>query len=610
MQNTRPIDKLTDHDDLLEAFRTLRAEAEESLAPRWREIRRNWHFYYGKQYLDENYDPDETAPSWRTQTRIIRNICFRAVEAIRPILQRGYPKLFLHADFPDAANQFGVRDSDLVSRLQEIIEAEDERYGEGIETGKTIADCRVQGVAYRKVVYDWQKNRVSRPILPYDSVLPDPYGTKANFDDHKYVIHISEMDVADIERYYGVKEEDFGGDSIPSDSRMGLVRRLRQVFDTQSNKYQRKRYEVAELYYNEATNSAMVYDEPESKSLKFPRGRLLVVINNKLIPPRFKSMSIPFSHGEFPIVSYHAFPLAHKFMSHGDIDQLVYTQIAINVLYQQVIMNALLMSNAQWVIEDGAVPSNWITNQPGLVIKTKPGQFDKVKRLDPSPLPGDVFRLVQELEQFGQEQTRTTDVLLGQAPQAGASGVLANTLQSAAMMPHTMAMEFLDESHRREAKLRVSTMQDYVRFDDRKLVGLRDLGEWHRWDEDMRTLLFDVEVQSRSELPQNVIARLNFALQQLQVGAWDLEEYLDFTGVPVREDLRTKIRNISKMFIPGIPVGEQIALRIQAGLTGESLAGGQPMEGQSGAQMPPGLMGGGASPFMGAGIPQQAMPQI
>jgi len=594
---SRPIDELTDHDDLLAAYKTLEAEAEESTETRNREVRRNWLFYEGKQYLDETNTPDDRVPVWKENLRITRNICFSNIETIRPIFQRGYPKLFISADFPEGQNpKSQLTDSQLASRMQEIFEAEHERRGEGIEVAKLIADVRIQGVGYRKVIYSEARNRVELPLLPFDSVLPDPFGTKANFEDHKYVIHRTEMDVADIERLYGVKEEDFGGDDEedPKD-RFGLVRRVRRMLanGSKSVEYKRKRYTVSELYYNEATNGAMAFNE-KAKSLRFPRGRMIVVINRKLIPKQFMKMPIPFSHGEFPIVSYHAYPLSQTFLSRGDIDQLVSPQIAINVLYSQVIMNALLMSNAQWVVEQGAIPERWLTNQPGLVITTKPGKMDSIRKEQAAALPAGVFQMVKEMEEFAGEQVGATDVVQGQSPGSGASGVVVNSLQAAAMTRHAFGMEVLDGSHRRAAKLEVSTFQDWVRFNDPRLSKQRDLGEWLRFEEEMRQLLFDVDLESRSELPHNLVARLQWGQQMLELGVWDLTEFLDFTGIKVRESLRAKIDQLADGFIPGVPHQEQAALRAQAGQA-QQLSQGQ-------ASGLPGL-GGGVSQ-------DQAIPQI
>ena len=321
------------------------------------------------------------------------------------------------------------------------------------------------------------------------------------------------------------------------------------------------------------------------------------MINKKLIPSQFQKMQIPYSHGEFPIVSYHAYPLSQQFHSHGDIDQLTSIQMAINVLYSQVIINAIQMSNAQWIVEDGAIPHRWLTNQPGLIIRTKPGKFGLVEKLDPSQIPTGVFGLVQELEQFADRQTGSQDVVRGESPGSSASGVLANSLQAAAMTRHTFSMQVLDESYRRASKLEVSTFQDWVDFSDPRFNGKRDMGEWLRWDEDMRNLLFDVVVESRANFPQNVLARINHAQNMLALGVFDLEEFMDFSGIEVREDLRTKIRQLSDSFIPGVAHNEQVALQIQSG-------GGVAGPGQQSLGQAAGV------PGLGQGVNQAAAPVV
>ena len=124
---------------------------------------------------------------------------------------------------------------------------------------------------------------------------------------------------------------------------------------------------------------------------------------------------------------------------------------------------------------------------------------------------------------------------------------------------------------------------------------MRDLGEWMRWDEDMRNLLFDVVVESRSNFPQNPLARLEMGQNMLDRGVFDLETFMDFTGIEVPETLRAKIRALSPSFIPGVPHAEQIALQIQSGAA-------QPQQQSLGQAS--GL------PGLGQGVNEAAAPQV
>lgn len=105
----------------------------------------------------------------------------------------------------------------------------------------------------------------------------------------------------------------------------------------------------------------------------------------------------------------------------------------------------------------------------------------------------------------------------------------------------------------------------------------------------MRNLLWDVSVESQSDLPHNQVARINYAIQLLQLGVYDIEEFVQFTGLQLRPELRSQIRqNIG--FNPntqgefGQPPAQSEDMMMEGGLTG--------------------------LPNLGAGVPEQAMPSI
>lgn len=583
----KTLDKLTDEDDIVKSVDALRREAESAYEERFKEIQQNWHFYLGNHWLDEHGDPDEDFPAHRI--RIQRDIVFRHVESLRPLLMRGYPKLFVSADFPDNIQAQGVPpDGELATRLTTILEAEHEYRNEGVEYAKLLLDVCVGGIGYRKIIPDLLRNEVRAQILDPQEVLPDPYGTRIDFSDHKYVIHETEMDLPEIEWRYRVKEEDFATaddeENIARREGGGLVQRLlrwtgKGAFRELETQFERKRYPLTEVYYNEATPAVFMEGNGKPpKSLKYPRGRHLVVINHKKIAIDREN---PFAYATYPFTSYHSYVQPRSFMSRSDVDQLKSVQVGINVLYSRVIMNAVLMSNSQWLVEEGVVPTDWLSDKPGLIVEVAPGMIDRVRRLDPARVPRDVLELVKELEVHGQEQTALTDVVLGQEPSAGSAGIAIAQLQSAAMTRHTFRQMILDESARRQAKLEVYCLQDFINFRDPRFIRKLEFGEWLLWDEAMRNLLFDVAIESKSDLPHNLAGKIQFAFSMLQAGIFDLEEFLQFTGVKVRDDLRQKIRMASQGFLPGVQPGTEGNIPEIGQLTGvnrlgQGIAGGEP----------------------------------
>lgn len=601
-------DRMTSEDDILQAFKVMLSEAEEACQPRWTKAKRNMMVYMGDHYVKESdgdVTSDDRVPGYKF--RISRDVISPVIDTLRPILMRGYPKYFVDADFPymqATVEAMGrempipnVTDGDLAQRFTEMLSHEHQLRNEGIQIAELLVDVLVGGTGYRKVVYDPLKNRVNLPVLDMTNVLPDPYGTALDFSDHKYLICRMDMDVADIERIYSVKERDF----IAKEERgadvskvMGTMNKVTRYFtqpagvvgkDTQ---YQRRRYPVYELYYNEATPEVNMLADKPPKSLKHPMGRMLTIVNGeKLVVDRPN----PYWHREFPVITYQANPLPHHFFGKTDVDQLVSVQQAVNILYNMVIANAMLSGNNQWMYEEGALFAEDLTNQPGLMVPVQPGALtgNKIERLTPAPIPQDVYMLMREMETHGRaDMAGVQDTMLGMA-KSGTSGVLANTLQAAAMTRQSFKMLALDESYKRQARLEIYLMQQFYEFQDPRLTKQFGSGEWLLWSEGMRNLLWDVSVESQSDLPHNQVARINYAIQLLQLGVYDIEEFVQFTGLQLRPELRSQIRqNIG--FNPntqgefGQPPVQSEDMMMEGGLTGV--------------------------PNLGAGVPEQAMPSI
>ena len=339
----------------------------------------------------------------------------------------------------------------------------------------------------------------------------------------------------------------------------------------------------------------MQADKPP-KALKYPNGRMITIVNEKKV---VVDRANPYWHREFPVVVYQANPMPHQFFGKTEIDQLVTVQEAVNILYNMVIANAMLAGNNQWMYEEGALLAEDVTNQPGLMIPVSQGSIagKRIERLSPAPISQDVFMLMKEMETYGRsDMAGVQDVMLGSA-KSGTSGVLANSLQAAALTRQSFKMVSLDESYRRQARLEIYLMQQFYEYEDPRMTQQWGSGEWLLWSEGMRDLLWDVKVESQADLPHNVTARINYAIQLLQLGVYDLEEFLSFTGLKVRPELRDKIRQTV-----GFDPGKQ-GMYGQAPPQDEVITGTQ----EEAAGIGGGLTG---LPGLGQGVPEQAMPQM
>jgi len=524
----KTLDKIRDEDEIVKAVTALYQEAKDAAAERHKQIEKCWRFYFGQQWLDKEGKPDKKAPRWRF--RGVRDICFQTVEGLRPLLHNGRPQVFVTADFE--------QDKHLAEIATEILDAEYEFRGEAVRLGKLILDILVAGVGIEKIVYDFRSNMVRAIIIDPTSFYPDPYGQAPDFSDHQYVIHEIEMDASQIERQFGISEKEFGGE--PGAGGTGIFSLVRKIFGGEGvGIYERRRYPVWDVYYNEATPAEIMNTQKEPKSLRYPRGRHLVIVNGKKVVLDEEN---PYRHGDFPFVSFHDYTIPRSFWSLGELDNLMPIQVSINVLFSQLIMNAILTSNAQWIYPKGAIPRGSLTNEPGLMIPVDPRMVDKVRRVEPGRIPAGLTILMRDLEEHAQRVSSVTDVMLGREPKAGTSGIAIQGLQTAAMGRVRFKIINLDESLRRQARLEFALIQDYADFEDPRYTRKLGFGEWLLWTEDIRNLLYDIDVESKSELPHSIEGRLNFALKMLEVGAFDLIDFIDYVGVPVREEYKELLK--------------------------------------------------------------------
>jgi len=556
---------INDEDDLLQSIKAMRAEAEDAISQRIKVARKSWLYLLGSQYLIEEGEAlvDAEVPSWKF--RLTRNIVAPVVDTLAPILSQARPKYFIRADFPDmeaviSDNDIGMpiptgmTDKELAEKLETILDATHQRRGEGLEISKLLMDVLVNGTGFRKIHYCPYMQEIKLPIIPMEDVLVDPMGTRLDFQDSKYVIVRTYLDAADIEHLYGVKESDYaeGADTDQSadhsvKSGRGFLRRVRNYFKaprgelTTETRYERNRYPVLEVYFDADHGISEAFDyRYDEERQQANRSRVVVCINEQKI---VYDQPNPYWHNEFPIIGYTSSPLPHVFHGRSEVEPLLSIQDGTNILYNTVIANALLMSNSQWLIEDGSVDYGDLTNQPGLIVPVE--DIGKVQRIPPAPIPGDVLGLVKELEQTAQEQVSgVSPVLQGQAPGSNVSGKLVSLLTGNAYNRQVPKIQSLDVSYRRQARVEVSLLQQYKEFDDPRETRTYDQGENLLFNEAMRELLYSVEIESKADAPLNMTDRINYAFAMVQSGVFDVKEFIRYTGVELSEERRAEIFDV------------------------------------------------------------------
>jgi hypothetical protein len=527
-------DKLTDLDstnDEEKIVRIVQNCVSESFAnqDKWAQrAKRNIQYFVGNQWLTDDGSIDESSPAWRFRTQL--NLVFSNLMTICSAGLDARPRVYYSADV-DTEKEYAHALTDIVDSYQEARMEEWMIYSILLWLTST-------GIAWRKHTWDYVKNEPAAHILHSWNVGVDPEGTLPDCGDHNYLVHSQEIDADIIARKYNVDEDELIQYADKDESEGWLARRLfRRGSVANASVGFRPKVEIHELWYFGQTHVEFVSDGKPSKALKHPEGRVFTICGDKLIYKKENT----YNHRRFPLVPYHGCTAPSGFLGFGITDQLVPIQFAINVLMSQYIMGCILMANPQWQAEEGAVTEGLLTNEPGLVIPVAPGQMGSIQQVPGVAPPTGVLNVVNELLMFSERVSNVSEVMQGRQPGANTSGIAIAGLQQAAMLIVRQIMRWFEGSHKIAAIIEAENIQQFFFPMDPMEMGEMSLGEWYQWQEGVRSLTFDVTVQSMSELPRNMEGRLAFGFQMLEAGVFDVEEFLDFTRISISERLREKL---------------------------------------------------------------------
>ena len=625
VNSQKPLDQIMDEDTIVKYLCNMIGEAEEAAADNIRTARRNWHFVLGNHYIEEGLDNDwiidESNPYWRT--RLQRDILSPVVTTAASVLHKLRPKAIVEADFPGElvklfhqgqVLQLPIEGAIAAGQLQRIGEARWEARNEEVLQAELLLDVIVQGMGWRTYMpvqkgHSWE---VMPKLLDISQVLGDPDGCDLmNFEDFKYIVMVEMMDVADIERIYHVKENEFARgpgkneneEGVPLAGDLGLFRQYEYRQTGQSGviertvKTQRRQYPVYTIYYSQGCPDVYSYGKEPPKSLRFPLGRQMTLINKCKLA---NDIHNPFWHKKFPLTCYQTTPLPHRNFGMSDVSKLVPVQEMVNILQNMILANAIVLGVPQWIVEDGMVDDDEITNEPGAIIHARQGAIARgaFQRLDPRQSSDDLHANMRDLQTHAQEDLGDiTDALQGKPVSSDPSGVLQNSALGAALTKHGFRAQMLDAGHKRSAGIEFSMIQQYLHIDTAMMIRDREMGEYLEMNLAIRELFWDVKVESQAELPHNPQARLNLATHLLQMGYFDAVEFRLFTGIEVRPELEKMLHEAGKFFMPLVPLENQAEVRteIEVMRLKEALAkaGIDPTTGERGGQQ---AVGGGNQP--------------
>jgi len=516
-----------------------------------RQAEEAYKFWYGDQWLDSDLNPS-VAPSYRFRTQ--RDITFSTVESINGLLLDARPIPYVVADNPndDIYTTKPRKNKDLASDFTAQLHAVYDSRAEELELEKVLLDVTITGKGVRRLFWDWHKNSIGvKQYNPVD-VLIDPFCDDSYRHSAKYIVLCKEMDADDLQRKYELGKAAMRRILDKSDSNYegydpGILA-VKRNLSPFANSYLpssmgpargRVRVKVYELWF--LGDTLFDLEHNSQQKMNYPNGRVIVLAGDEVVHMAANPMDF------VPITFFDCYSDPRDPYGFGDVHTFKHNQVSINVLLSQMIMNAILMSNSQWLYEEGALRNDWLTNEPGLAIEVPRGYLNSVQKLPSTPVDGSLLSLIRFIETNTKEVTSINETVQGAMPKSHTSGAAIEQSQSAAMIRTRTKGKHLEGSYRDQAYKEVRLIQEYYTFTDPIEKRQMDMGEWLRWDDAMRNLAVDIQIESRIDIPANLQDKMALAQQAMGAGWMDALAALEFVGFDVDERFKSKLRNTEEL---------------------------------------------------------------
>ena len=523
-----------------------------------------WLMYRGHQHLDD--DLEEIAGD--DMVRVNRDICFRTVRRINPLLTDARPVRYIKSDRPDTLAEqmqieqaFGlsgadspkiVTNADVAHDMEEFWHAMERRQQAEADLAVGLTNMTVGGMAWAFPF--WDVRHAGDPgigrvqwLRDSKSVVLDDDMQRHDMADGRFTL-VEKWYDADIlqknsglssnaiqeileEQHptYGSMLKDLNDDRVPIDRILQNPMNQKMLF--------RPKIRVIECWYWGQLPIERVLDG-SSKAVDNPAGRVWSIAGKHVVSaPRPN----PYNHGMFPGVPFRDNPDAKTNYGLGEINWLKHDQIALNEIINQMLYNFLMMSDAGIIEEDGALMHE-PENGPGRRWKVNTGRMDGIQPLKVEPISGGQIQLLGLFD--GHAKERVNETMEGLPPGAQSSGVAINSLQDAAFTIIREKTRQLEWGYHRLGVMEVTNIQQYA---DQDMVdhmvskGPKDLGEFFRWHPKMKELYFTISVESKADLPMNVMDRLKLALQLAGQGHIDSTEVLEYARFPISRRLQDEM---------------------------------------------------------------------
>lgn len=600
-----------------------------------RMYKRCWNFYHGRQRIEGELD--ELGADEELRDSVNRDICFSTIRRYVPLITDARPVRYVGADYPDQIiEEVAMRqrlgllpvegepvktDAELAKDITEIWRAMEDRNGEEYKLSLCLTNVLTGGLAWRWPYWhqafsgDPGIGRV-KDMRDSRDVIVDPEAEEHDLSDARYVIvkrvydadvlqkryRLSNQEVRDILEVQGHDIDSMRGGLMAY--RRGTATRRTSTGRQYRSGMLRPRIEVLQCWY-QGDLPIEIWNEGPSPKEKNPGYRVFTVAGDHLLAPPAPN---PYEHGRFPGVPFRDNPDGTSIYGFPELKWLLDDQITINAVVNEMLLTLANMGTPRVFVEQGALASP-MTNVPGETVQVRHGRMNGIKIAEGVNFPSSMLSLLGALE--GHAQSRANETIQGIAPGAQSSGISISNLQEAALSIVREKARWLERPYTLLGYMEVCNIQQFgsqMLAEEQLGRKRRDLGEFQRWSDRLRDLYFDVKMESKAELPLNLMDRMRLALQLRAAGLYDNKETLDFADLPRSErlkgdeDLAEQMeREAAEFQLEQLTAARQAFEQQRQGMVqgmgappvGGGAPGAPPQDGggQMPAQMPPGTAG-------------------
>lgn len=256
------------------------------------------------------------------------------------------------------------------------------------------------------------------------------------------------------------------------------------------------------------------YEKPSSKYIK---GRHAIMIGDTIIDYQEK---LPYDHGQLPVIKFDYIYYPGRYWGGAVIEQLIPIQREYNRTRSQIIENKNMLSKPKLLVPSTAeIPADAWTTEPGERVTYNPFG-GKPEPWVPPPIPGYVLQELDRNEQDMMEVSSHHWAARGMNPPGVRTAAGLAMLQEADDTPFGPVLQWNENSWRTAAKQCLELGKQFYTEPRTVYLGLGNTAEVAEFSREKLQGRFRIRVDVGSTLPMSRAARMQFALEMLDRGAF------------------------------------------------------------------------------------------